>query len=252
MCAADRPDHRRTTSDPDAAERLAAELRARIRGGELRSGARLRQTDVAREHALEVPVARAAIGILGRQGLARQDEKGGAVIYRPTHAEIDESFDIRVALECLAIEGATPLATEERLDCLDAIVQEMRLVLRTDLQRHVEVLNHRFHATIYAIGGRPQLQSLIEEAQQASRAFVALATDEARQPDAELAAHIHAEHVAIMRALRARDAGLASERLRAHLEWNRRRVHASWHGSARADVRKEWTAGVPPLANGRA
>src|SRR5882724_2835899 len=126
---------------------VAQRLREMITSGELPLGSRLRQNEIAARLGVSSTPVREAFLLLAREGLVHQDTHRGAVVFSPTVADVQENYEIRIALECLAIELATRQLGPRQLDELDALLVRMNEALRTDLALHTKVLNRQFHRT---------------------------------------------------------------------------------------------------------
>src|SRR5918992_2570296 len=118
---------RRTASEA-VSERLGAE----IQGGDLNPGTRLRQGEVAARFGVSTTPVREAFALLQAQGLVRIDPHRGAIVFFPTAEDARELYEIRVALETLAIGRALKNLDREELDELRAVLEEMKRVEGTD------------------------------------------------------------------------------------------------------------------------
>lgn len=200
------------TSEPLAhrttAEAVAARLRRDIQLGDLAPGTRLRQTEIASRFGVSTTPVREAFTLLQAEGLVRLDPHRGAVVFRPTLEEMQESYEIREALERLAIAKAVPNLTAADLEGLSALIDEMRS--EPDDQRWME-MNNDFHMTLYRASGMPQLCSLIESIRAASSVYIHMFL--AHLP----AMHTDDEHLAILEACKTGDVKRAQEALSAHL-----------------------------------
>lgn len=203
MVATSEPLAHRTT-----AEAVAARLRRDIQIGHLEPGTRLRQTDIAARFGVSTTPVREAFTLLQAEGLVRLDPHRGAVVFHPTLEEMQESYEIREVLECLAIAKAVPNLSAEDIQGLDALIGQMRA--EPDDQRWME-MNNVFHMTLYRASGMPQLCSLIESIRAASTVYIHMFL--AHLP----AMHTDDEHAAILEACKSRDVARAQEALTAHL-----------------------------------
>src|SRR3954464_9921262 len=107
-------------------EAVAAELRRLITSGELAPGTHLRQTEIAARFGMSTTPVREAFMILAREGVVRQDAHRGVVVFEPSLEELTETYEIREALEALATELAAKRLTEDDLEALDTLVEQMR------------------------------------------------------------------------------------------------------------------------------
>jgi len=197
---------------------VAQRLRELITAGELPLGSRLRQNEIAERLGVSSTPVREAFLLLAREGLVHQDTHRGAVVFSPTVADVQENYEIRIALECLAIELATRQLGPRQLDELDALLVRMNEALRTDLDLHTKVLNRQFHRTIYRAADRPKLLEWIETLRDTATIYQALLI----QPTVsdEYLDAVRAEHAEIIAALRARAPKRAARAIRVHLESN--------------------------------
>lgn len=192
------------------AESVAAILRQEIRGGTLAAGTRLRQSEVAQRLGISTTPVREAFALLQADGLVQIDRHRGAVVYEPSVEDMREFYQIRENLEALAIRLALPKLTDQQLDQLEALIDEMRTC--EDDQRWLE-LNDLFHISLYEGSGRKRLCSMISSLRDSSRVYIHMFV--AHQAKGERADD---EHAAILAACRARDPEAAMEAVRAHLQ----------------------------------
>lgn len=203
VAASSEPLEHRTT-----AEAVASRLRRDIQIGDLAPGTRLRQSDIAARFGVSTTPVREAFTLLQAEGLVRLDPHRGAVVFRPTLEEMQESYEIREALERLAIAKAVPNLTPDDIERLGALIDEMRG--EPDDQRWME-MNNDFHMTLYRASGMTQLCSLIESIRAASSVYIHMFL--AHLP----AMHTDDEHAAILEACKSGDVQQAQQALTAHL-----------------------------------
>src|ERR1700747_1182118 len=98
---------------PTRAAAVADGIREMIRSGELPPGTHLRQTDFAERFGVSTTPVREAFVALAREGLVTQDAHRGVVVFRPSLQELDEIYEIRIALEPLATEIAAKQLSED-------------------------------------------------------------------------------------------------------------------------------------------
>jgi DNA-binding GntR family transcriptional regulator len=192
------------------AQVVAEQLREAIQSGELPAGTPLMQTEVAKQLGVSTTPVREAFAVLLREGLLVGDPHRGAVVFRPTVADLRENYEIRLALEPLATELAVPNLTEADFEDLDALLDEMR---RTKRSVDFLPLNRRFHRRLYEAADRPKLYPTIEELRESAAAYAnvfALAEADPSQSQAE--------HETIVAACRKGNAQAAAEAMRRHLK----------------------------------
>lgn len=191
---------------------VAWDLMGRIRRNQVPSGARLRQVEITDEWGLTAGDARTVLALLGRLGVVRQEAGGGAVVYRPTRREIEESWRVRGALEGLAAEVAARRIEQTELDLLEDAFKAMRATRPPHHLRYLLVADPAFHELINAASGMRRLQALVREARVAADICTVLLTTDRF----ELAERAWESHANILDALAAHDPDAAGRAVRAH------------------------------------
>ncbi len=219
---------------------VAWELRERIRRNQLPNGWRLRLVEVMDEWALSPTEARSAMALLGRLGIVRQQPGGGAVVYRPTRAQIEESWRVRGALEALAGEEAAHHIDRAQLDLLEGVLQEMRGIRPRSHLRYLLVVDPAFHDVISGASGMHRLQRLVAEARVAADIGMVLVTKE----QVEGVEAIPDAHATILKALAAHDAQAVAGILRAHYAERREYWLGAWDEGTSDEVKAEPARGT--------
>lgn len=191
------------------ASSVAAALRVDIASGRLPAGTRLRQNDLARRFNVSTTPVREALGILERQGLARIDPQRGATVFVPSEDDLRQHYEIRIALETLAIAKAAERFTAADAERAAEVLEEMHTCRES--MRYVR-LNTEFHTRIYAVSGRARLVDMIAGLRAASDAYLQIYATTALP-----SARIEAEHREILAACEARDPERAAAAVAHHL-----------------------------------
>ncbi len=189
---------------------IAAAVRADIVAGRFGPGEKLRQVELARRFGVSTTPVREAFGLLQHQGLVRVHAQRGATVFVPTVEDLEEHYEIRVALECLAAERAAVNFEPADAAPLRALIAEMRSC--RDPERYVD-LNHRFHMSVYALSRRQHLVELIDQLRLASQAYLELYAERV-VPTGD----VEHEHDDILAAVQANDPVAARRATRQHLE----------------------------------
>lgn len=194
------------------AEQIADVLRNEIVTGQLAAGTRLRQVEIAQRFGVSTTPVREAFGLLQSDGLVQIDTHRGVTIFLPTIQDLIEHYEIRMALEMMAAEKAASHFQAKDAPSLVAILDEMRNT--SDAARYVE-LNQQFHLSLYHLGGRSRLLTMIEELRNASLAYNHLYAAADVPKDAE---RLDAEHREILAACQANDPVRAAKAVRQHIQ----------------------------------
>ncbi len=141
-------------------------LRQDILNGTLPGGTRLAQTDIANQLGVSTTPVREALRDLASEGLVTIDPHRGGFVMEMTRDDVVEIYEIRYQLEPMALRLAFPRITDEIVERLDQLNEEMSAT--SHLATWVE-LNRDFHMSIYAVLERPRLLSIIGSIFDASR-----------------------------------------------------------------------------------
>lgn len=192
-----------------APEQVVDQLRNAITSGSLRPGQRLQQADLAKRLGVSRMPIREALRTLEREGLVELQPYRGAVVANLSSDELREIYEIRIALETLAVRTGVPMMEASDLAALDRELASM-----DDAEDSAAWLRHnaRFHELLYASSGRSLLLETIDNLRHKSDRFLGLF---ATTRDRTFAAQ--EEHRAIFERCRAADADGAARLLAAHL-----------------------------------
>lgn len=157
----------RSRSRQQTLQQLAyQEIRTAILSGEMESGQRLVETQLAQRFQVSRTPIREAIGLLEHENLAQIDENGVLRVAKISATGAGQLYDCRLALEKLAVEGAAKNATPEQLQELNSLVVKAENVFQSNGDRpHLELLDldYQFHHLLAQSSGNPWLVSLLEQ-----------------------------------------------------------------------------------------
>lgn len=201
-------------SDPVARNVLSAQVKNRILQwileGELAPGSRIIETRVARELGVSQAPVREALRDLATLGVVEMQAYRGARVRQPTKAELVEAMEVRAELEALAARQAATRMSDDCLDELRALIDEMRRLAELG-DAHSHALNNtEFHATVMRASGNNTLERTWSMLEPFARTYVT-----AMVPGTDLI-WLGDRHVSIVEALEARDPERAAETMRAH------------------------------------
>ncbi len=178
--------------------------------GRFRTGDRLVSEEIASEIGMSRMPVREAFRRLAAEGLVTLRPNRGAVVSGLNLDEIHEVFDMRSALEGLALRVAVPKITERHLSRLERLLDEMD-ECRDESAEWVG--RHRvFHEYLCSLSERPRLMRQISALYSVIEPPMRLWLQQAQPPSAR------EEHSDILDAIRSGDAALAERVLREHIE----------------------------------
>jgi DNA-binding GntR family transcriptional regulator len=159
----------------NAQESVFAHVKAQILGGKLRAGEGINTTTVARELGVSRIPVREAMLQLEAAGLVVFGANGRPLVRSLTANEIFELFEIRIALEVLAIERAVPRLTAEDFRELESDLERMKRA--TGAPKKWLALHDTFHNRIYAAAQMPRLLEEIRRFRQSIYPYLLLYID---------------------------------------------------------------------------
>ena len=206
--AADAPLENRTLR-----EQAIDHLREEILSSRLAPGTELSEVALARALGISRGPLREALGQLNAEGLVRMVPRRGAVVTRLTRREFLDAYQVREALESLALRLAVPrLSAAEKAE-LHAMCEGMeREAAAANTARFFE-LNREFHRFLVHASGNRKLESV--------HAQLIAQMGRLMSKSAELRGGLvqsAAEHRAILAAIDDGDAALAVRLLEDHIE----------------------------------
>ena len=194
-------------------EQVADHLREEILSSRLAPGVELSEVALARSLGISRGPLREALGQLAAEGLVTIVPRRGAVVKRLTRQEFIDAYQVREALESLAIELAVPRLTDREKAKLHRTAKQMeRAAANGDPDRFFE-LNRQFHASLVSASGNSKLEEvhsqLVAQMGRLMKQSVQLRGGIERSA---------AEHRAILEAVDAGDPERAAQLLEDHIE----------------------------------
>lgn len=199
-------------------EAVYAALRRDILSGALEGGTPLRQDEVAGNHGISKIPVREALRRLEMEGLVEFRPRRGAIVRQLSENDILELLDIRIGLECRALELAIPKMVDADLSLARDLLDEYA---ESTTPESWSELNLRFHLSLYEPCGNHQLLSMIHEVEQRMGAFMRLRVTQVSGLERP-----HREHLKILDACMAGDRANAVVALHDHIETTQKEVAA--------------------------
>jgi DNA-binding GntR family transcriptional regulator len=209
-----------TDATPDAPlenrtlrEQVIDHLREEILSSRLAPGTELGEAALARSLGISRGPLREALGQLAAEGLVTMVPRRGAVVTRLTRREFIDAYQVREALESLALRLAVPrLGTAEKAELHRRCAQMEREAQAGNTTRFFEI-NREFHRLLVHASGNRKLEAV--------HAQLIAQMGRLMNKSAELRGGLEqsaAEHRAILDAIDAGDPALAARLLEEHIE----------------------------------
>ncbi|WP_163336895.1 GntR family transcriptional regulator [Desulfopila sp. IMCC35008] len=204
MCAA------RKSSEDAVYKKLKNAIRKRY----IKQGSQLVEVALAQQLGVSRTPVRSAIKRLEVEGLVNSIPNRGAFVITPTSREIEETFHVRIELECMAARLTATRITPQQIDELNRLIEiEGRIFDKTDLDEY-DVINANLHMKIAEYSGNKVLYSYVKELLDRTRIYLILFDPFFKL---EFSPTINA-HQAIVNALAHGSAEQAELAVRAHLQ----------------------------------
>ncbi|MEH6571179.1 MAG: GntR family transcriptional regulator [Halioglobus sp.] len=205
--------HSKVKTDP-----IYDTIKEGIMSGRLVPGEQLKQDDIARRYGVSKIPVREALARLEVDGFVLFRKNRGATVREMTADELLQLMDIRIALECKALETAVPHMVASDISGAKQILKEC--ASKTELEDWSD-LNVRFHQQLYEPCGNRQLVQMISDLRQRMGPHIRLLVTEAsgltRPQD---------EHHDILNACETGDVDTAVKLLCAHIETTKKETAA--------------------------
>lgn len=141
-------------------ERVYRYLRQQILEEQLPPGTELSEAALSRGLAVSRGPIREAMGRLAAEGLVTVRPRRGAEVRSLTPQELVDAYQVREALEVMAVRLAVPGITESDLTRLDELVDTMAECARKDRVAEFFAANVAFHELFCQLSGNTKLQEV--------------------------------------------------------------------------------------------
>jgi DNA-binding GntR family transcriptional regulator len=195
-------------------QRVYDHLRDEILSGSLTPGAELSEVALAESLGVSRGPIREAIGRLAAEGLVTVRPRRGAVVSSLSTEEFIELYQVREALELLAVQLAVPRLGTDDITALQALIDEMSTRAERKQVGEFFEANTAFHARLVDASGNAKLidmyRQLLDQLGRYRRRSLQLRGNlqrsvaehaailrAAKRGDAERAAHLMSEHIRV-------------------------------------------------------
>jgi DNA-binding GntR family transcriptional regulator len=194
-------------------ERVFQHLRDEILSARLEPGTELHEVALASSLGVSRGPLREALGRLAAEGLVTITPRRGAVVTKLTREEFIEAYQVREALESLAMRLAVPRLTDADRGRLHDLADRMELHAEEGDARAFFEVNRRFHQLFVAASGNQRLKRMHDQLiDQMGRLMT-----KSQELRGGLEQSV-AEHRAILEAVDVGDAERAARLLEEHIE----------------------------------
>src|SRR6185503_19232983 len=132
-----------------------------ILGSMMKPGERMNIEELASKLGVSLTPVRHAIQQLSNEGLVEIKPRSGTFVASLSAKDVEETLEIRCALECLAAERAIENISREQIKRLKELLKAMRQPVRNDDERKAhERDNSEFHEVLILASGNQRLREM--------------------------------------------------------------------------------------------
>ena len=187
-------------------------IRARITAGEFPPGFRLKERDLSAELGISRIPIREAVRDLSTEGFVTLSPRRGAVVTRLMTEDLDDIFEVRMALEVTECVLAAKRATDEDVERMRACVRAANGAMRRHDREATDAANVEFHSVLLEMGHNPVLAQVLEPLRNRLQWLLRQNVD---------VSDICREHEEIAEAIASRDVERVRELAKVHVETSR-------------------------------
>jgi DNA-binding GntR family transcriptional regulator len=193
---------------PTLETRVYREILQAILSGKLSPGTSVTITELAQRLGVSLMPVRQALKSLEAKNLIHVLKNRRLVVRRLSVTDLEELFAVRLQLEESAVRAAVAGCSEETIQELERLLEEMSTC--QDRELYLE-MNRAFHHTIYRCAGKPILLEIIEDLWHRVSPYMHLYLQ------IDVTGH-HSSHSGLLEGLRAWDAEEAAHWLRVDMQ----------------------------------
>lgn len=192
-------------------EEVAEWLRGRIFSRELAPGDWVDELKIAAELEISRTPLREAIKVLATEGLITMKMRRGAYVTEVNDKDLRDVFHLMAVLEADAAGSAALNATDEQLDELSSLHEQLEKSTKNRVQFFT--INEAFHVKLLKVANNRWREQMVADLRKVMKLNRAQSLLKVGRIEESLA-----EHSAIMTALKKRDALAAQTAMRLHIE----------------------------------
>ena len=204
----------------NASETLVEKVKQSLLDRYKRDRSPLTEHDLCRHLGVSRGAIREALSQLDQQGLIERRQKNGTSLKKPSLKELVELWDVRCGFEAMAVRLACSNVTAEDLQRLRDLCRERAEAAKQGNEDRVNEADIEFHMHLIAMSGNTIIHDMVRKMHLFDRIFRIAYTVPAYWPEDEQVAF---GHEAIIDALARRDADLAENLIKRHIQGAKKR-----------------------------
>jgi DNA-binding GntR family transcriptional regulator len=213
----------KTKAPPTTTSHVTDAIRDGILTGHYPFGSRFDQKALADELGVSIVPIREGLRLLEAEGFVNIYPRRGAFVMEASIEGLQELYRIREVLEELATQLAVPKMTDEVIQQLESLLDQMEQATRSEDYPQLFELNYIFHLTIYQTANQPLLFDMLSVLWNRSSVYRRLYT---YLP--ERAVQSLVEHQKIYAACKSGDVVAAGQAVRYNVQQTVKGILATW------------------------
>ncbi len=197
-------------------QEVADRLREQIFCGQLLPGDFLDESQLCEALSISRTPLREALKVLTAEGLLRHEPRRGCFVNQVTEQDLDDIFPVLALLEGRCAFEATNRATEADLSALEGMHQALEAFGKSGQLNEYYTLNFQIHEVFIALAGNRWISQMIGDL----RKVLKLSRQQQLRVPGRLESSLQ-EHLALFKAMKARDPLAAEQTMRHHIESQR-------------------------------
>lgn len=207
-------------SRKSTAEQVADGLADKIMRGELSPGEPIRESVLATNLGISRNTVRESMRLLEQSSLITYEFNRGAVVKKPSSAEVWELYQARRLLEAAAVQTSTP--DPLMIAHLEQSFEALSKAARGGNPTEIVACDLAFHAALVGLAGSTRINEYFADLVQEMKFYLmvlSIGEREYEQPESVIE-----EHRVILKAVKAGDMEQAKHLVTEHIDGNRHRV----------------------------
>ena len=206
-------------------EQIEQALKSEILAGNFEPGQRIAVEELSENWGVSITPVRDAVKQLEKVGLVKVMSRRGVYVTTVDWRTFEDVFELRIALECLAIRKASQrIPDDEIAGALADYEEAARRLAKTGDHEFLIEHDHNLHDLVVQYSDNERLIEIMQDLHDLSA--LARAALIINRPDSYVRAL--PEHLTIMHALSRRDADAAEAAMRSHLSNVLERARVTW------------------------
>ncbi|GAA1005103.1 GntR family transcriptional regulator [Acrocarpospora pleiomorpha] len=207
-----------TQAPVSKSEYVFQRLRQELRDGTIAPGSQIRQIEIGERYGVSATPVREALRRLEADGLIIYSPHRGATVTDMAPHDLQDLYHFRITVESLCARLAVERGTEDDFAALRRLHDKLTALGDTGDAALLSQTNREFHLAIMRVGSAYIADTIMRPVWEK-----AIPASESLWDDPAFVRHCLDQHGAILDALDARDADLASSRMSDHIEGARQK-----------------------------